>query len=393
MLAGGAVRAGSGRARRPSARPAQRSPGANVLGALAIAVADRVRAAAEAGARRGRLGAGGAREPGRIPRRGADRLAARAARADAFGHGARGGPARGRRARRAAPGADRRAVSVALTPAGARPRRERARRASEALEDALAGLDAARARRSSPACTRRCSRRSPTVGRAPGHICRLCDSARLRPLRGPLPGHAGGRRGGAGRARRPGAGRGRVAFPLMPNVFEPDWDAERDEPPFRWRRARIGRQAGARDLGASLFELPPGAASFPLHAHYANEEMIVVLDGRPTLTTAPTARARELEPGEVVACPAGRDGAHRLDNHVGRARPRADRQHDARARDQRDARGRHLLGARLRAGTDAGGPGAGRARPEARRVGGFANPTPHNRSYVNNPVATGTPAR
>jgi uncharacterized cupin superfamily protein len=99
----------------------------------------------------------------------------------------------------------------------------------------------------------------------------------------------------------------------MPNVFEPDWDAERDDRPFRWRRARLGRQAGARDLGASLFELPPGAATFPLHAHYANEELLVVLAGRLTLTGADGA-TRTLEPGDVVACPAGRDGAHRLDN-------------------------------------------------------------------------------
>ena len=99
----------------------------------------------------------------------------------------------------------------------------------------------------------------------------------------------------------------------MPNLFEPEWDAERDEPPFRWRRARVGRQAGAQQLGASLFELPPGAASFPLHAHYANEEMLIVLSGRPTLTVADGTQ-RELQPGELVACPAGRDGAHRLDN-------------------------------------------------------------------------------
>jgi uncharacterized cupin superfamily protein len=72
----------------------------------------------------------------------------------------------------------------------------------------------------------------------------------------------------------------------MANVFEPEWDAEQDLPPFTWRRARLGRQAGARQLGASLFELPPGASSFPLHVHHANEEMIVVLSGRPTLRTS-----------------------------------------------------------------------------------------------------------
>ena len=101
----------------------------------------------------------------------------------------------------------------------------------------------------------------------------------------------------------------------MANVFEPDFDAERDEPPFRWQRARLGRQAGARELGASLFEVPAGAATFPLHAHYANEELLIVLSGQPTLTGFDGA-SRLLEAGEVVACPAGRAGAHRLDNQT-----------------------------------------------------------------------------
>lgn len=98
----------------------------------------------------------------------------------------------------------------------------------------------------------------------------------------------------------------------MANVFEPDFDAEQDEAPFTWRRARLGRQAGAEALGASLFEVPPGASSFPLHVHHANEEMIVVLSGRLTLRSIDG--ERELETGELVACPAGRSGAHRLDN-------------------------------------------------------------------------------
>jgi uncharacterized cupin superfamily protein len=101
----------------------------------------------------------------------------------------------------------------------------------------------------------------------------------------------------------------------MANVFDPDFDAEQDEPPFTWRRARLGRQAGAEDLGASLFELPPGASSFPLHVHHANEEMLVVLSGRPTLRSIDS--ERELAPGDLVACPAGRRGAHRIDNRSG----------------------------------------------------------------------------
>ena len=97
-----------------------------------------------------------------------------------------------------------------------------------------------------------------------------------------------------------------------PNVTKPDWDAEQDQGPFRWRRARVGRHAGARELGASVFELPPGASTFPLHAHYANEELLVVLAGEPTLRT--TEGERALAVGDVVSFPTGRAGAHRIDN-------------------------------------------------------------------------------
>lgn len=98
----------------------------------------------------------------------------------------------------------------------------------------------------------------------------------------------------------------------MPNIYEPEWDSEVARPPFVSQRARLGRQAGSQKLGASLYELAPGASSFPLHIHHANEEMIVVVSGRPTLRDLDS--ERELVPGEVVACPVGRRGAHRLEN-------------------------------------------------------------------------------
>jgi uncharacterized cupin superfamily protein len=98
----------------------------------------------------------------------------------------------------------------------------------------------------------------------------------------------------------------------VPNLHRPDYDAEQDRAPFRWRRARLGRQAGASQLGASLFELEPGASTFPLHVHHANEEIVIVVEGRPTLRTRDG--ERELAPGEVIACPAGPRGAHRIDN-------------------------------------------------------------------------------
>ena len=87
----------------------------------------------------------------------------------------------------------------------------------------------------------------------------------------------------------------------VPNVFDPQGDAEQDRSPFTWRRARLGRQAGTERLGGSLFELPPGCSTFPLHVHHANEELIVIVAGRPTLRTLDSERI--LEPGESCRVP------------------------------------------------------------------------------------------
>jgi uncharacterized cupin superfamily protein len=98
----------------------------------------------------------------------------------------------------------------------------------------------------------------------------------------------------------------------MANLFEPDFEESSEEPGFSWRRALLARKAGAERLGASLFELPPGEALFPLHYHLGNEELLVVIEGAPSLRTLDG--ERELERGEVVAFPRGEEGAHQVVN-------------------------------------------------------------------------------
>jgi uncharacterized cupin superfamily protein len=98
----------------------------------------------------------------------------------------------------------------------------------------------------------------------------------------------------------------------MANIFQPEWQFEIDQPPFRVRAARVGAQAGAERLGASLYEIQPGGQLSPLHVHYANEELIVVLSGNPTLRRAD--QSLTLTPGSVIACPVGRRGAHTIKN-------------------------------------------------------------------------------
>jgi uncharacterized cupin superfamily protein len=98
----------------------------------------------------------------------------------------------------------------------------------------------------------------------------------------------------------------------MPNINDPDFDEPREHDGFRALRARIARQAGAERLGVSLWELEPGQAAYPYHFHYTEEELVVVLAGRPSLRSP--AGWRELETGEVVALPRGQEGAHQLVN-------------------------------------------------------------------------------
>jgi uncharacterized cupin superfamily protein len=105
----------------------------------------------------------------------------------------------------------------------------------------------------------------------------------------------------------------------MPNIFRPDFDEPREHPGFTRLRARIGRQAGSERIGASLWELPPGEAAYPYHYHLAEEELILVLSGRPSVRTPDG--SRDLDEGEVVWFPVGEQGAHQLVNSTGRCRP------------------------------------------------------------------------
>ena len=103
---------------------------------------------------------------------------------------------------------------------------------------------------------------------------------------------------------------------MSPNLFDPEFDAGESDPGFTYRRARLGRQAGAERLGASLYEVEPGEATFPYHAHSANEEMLIVVTGRPSLRTPEG--WRELDEGDVVAFPLGERGAHQVANRSDR---------------------------------------------------------------------------
>jgi uncharacterized cupin superfamily protein len=97
--------------------------------------------------------------------------------------------------------------------------------------------------------------------------------------------------------------------PMSVDFTQPRWEADR----FPGRHtARVGAQAGARELGATVYELDPGAVGSPLHVHHANEELLLVLVG--TVSLHGPDGTQLLSAGAVVAFPRGQAGAHSLVN-------------------------------------------------------------------------------
>jgi uncharacterized cupin superfamily protein len=100
----------------------------------------------------------------------------------------------------------------------------------------------------------------------------------------------------------------------MANIYRPSFEEGERPEGFRARRARIGYELGTDLIGASLWEVPPGEAAYPYHFHYSDEELVVVLSGRPTLRTPEG--TRELEEGEALRFGLGEESAHQIRNET-----------------------------------------------------------------------------
>ena len=101
-----------------------------------------------------------------------------------------------------------------------------------------------------------------------------------------------------------------VVSGARPNVFAERFSRERSG----LRAEPVVRAAGGDLLGGTLYELAPRCEGVPLHIHHAMEELAIVISGRPTLRTLEG--ESELAPGDIVAFPRGRRGAHTLANRT-----------------------------------------------------------------------------
>jgi uncharacterized cupin superfamily protein len=97
------------------------------------------------------------------------------------------------------------------------------------------------------------------------------------------------------------------------NIARPDFEYDRSDPDgFKAGMMRVGQSLGAKATGTSVYELPPGQAICPYHYEYAEEEWLLVLEGRPTLRDPEG--AHELEQWDLVFFTTGPDGAHQIRN-------------------------------------------------------------------------------
>jgi uncharacterized cupin superfamily protein len=96
------------------------------------------------------------------------------------------------------------------------------------------------------------------------------------------------------------------------NIWMDEWDSDDD---WSGGGVQAKRLAHGDQLGATVYQMEPG--DFVVyHFHHAQEELLIVLRGRPTLRTPDG--ARQLVDGEVVHFPVGPDGAHAMTNETDR---------------------------------------------------------------------------
>jgi uncharacterized cupin superfamily protein len=96
------------------------------------------------------------------------------------------------------------------------------------------------------------------------------------------------------------------------NLDALEWEELSHGVRFGARVADLARPMGAVKLGYNVQEIPPGKVQVPYHAHFVNEELIVVLEGTPTLRL--DGAHHRLRPRDVVALPPGASSMHQLLN-------------------------------------------------------------------------------
>src|SRR3954471_398273 len=102
------------------------------------------------------------------------------------------------------------------------------------------------------------------------------------------------------------------------SLSNPEMEFDANDPEgFRAGMFRPGPQLGAKETGASLYEIPPGQTICPYHYEYAEDEWLLVLQGEATLRTP--AGEERIGRQDLVFFPRGPEGAHAVRNDTAEA--------------------------------------------------------------------------
>ena len=98
------------------------------------------------------------------------------------------------------------------------------------------------------------------------------------------------------------------------NLYNDELGNSNEREGWNFRAAKVGEHIGGELIGAGLYEAEPGNKVWPYHTHHANEEWLLVVRGQPTLRTPEG--ERQLNEGDVVCFPRGKEGAHQVSNRT-----------------------------------------------------------------------------
>ena len=99
------------------------------------------------------------------------------------------------------------------------------------------------------------------------------------------------------------------------NIHQPEIGHDEGDPDgYQTGYDRLGSKIGATQLGATIYEMPPGQSICPYHYEYPEEEWLLVLEG--TATVRHPGGEDELGPGDLVCFPTGPEGAHKVTNRT-----------------------------------------------------------------------------
>jgi len=91
-----------------------------------------------------------------------------------------------------------------------------------------------------------------------------------------------------------------------------DFEYFRHEVTDRRQKYEVSSPREGNQTVVAFYTIPPGKSNYPYHYHTVNEEVFYIISGHGRLLTPDGARA--IGPGDIIVCPAGERGAHKITN-------------------------------------------------------------------------------